>query len=133
MLNVGFGYPPTTGGTAAPPAEALVGQSKGGVTATGGAKGGATGGAKGVLAAAAETADSVGGGGEGGEGGEGGGGGGVVPEMQFLFKGAEFSVDSKSRIVLLGENGNGKTTLVKLMLGELKPVVGDVRTHPNAR
>ena len=129
MLNVGFGYPPTTGGTAAPPAEALVGQSKGGVTATGGAKGGA----KGVLAAAAETADGVGGGGEGEEGEEGGEGGGVVPEMQFLFKGAEFSVDSKSRIVLLGENGNGKTTLVKLMLGELKPVVGDVRTHPNAR
>jgi ATP-binding cassette subfamily F protein 3 len=135
MLNVGFGYPPTTSGTAPPPAEALVGQSKGGVT--GGAKGGAKGGATGVLAAAAETADGVGGGGEGGgdgggEGGEGEGGG-AVQEMQFLFKGAEFSVDSKSRIVLLGENGNGKTTLVKLMLGELKPVVGDVRTHPNAR
>ena len=29
-------------------------------------------------------------------------------------------VDSKSRIVLLGENGNGKTTLVKVILGELQ-------------
>ena len=35
-----------------------------------------------------------------------------------LFNGAEFSIDSKSRIVLLGENGNGKTTLVQLLLGD---------------
>ena len=32
-----------------------------------------------------------------------------TPELPFLFRGAELSVDSKSRIVLLGENGNGKT------------------------
>ena len=36
------------------------------------------------------------------------------------------SVDSKSRIVLLGENGNGKTTLVKLLLGELEATMGEV-------
>ena len=35
-------------------------------------------------------------------------------------------IDSKSRIVLLGENGNGKTTLVKLMLGELEPTEGEI-------
>lgn len=29
-----------------------------------------------------------------------------------------------SRIVLLGENGNGKTTLVKLMMGVLQPTAG---------
>ena len=28
-----------------------------------------------------------------------------------LFRNAELSVDTKSRIVLLGENGNGKSTL----------------------
>jgi ATPase subunit of ABC transporter with duplicated ATPase domains len=31
-----------------------------------------------------------------------------------LFQGAELGIDSSSRIVLLGENGNGKTTLVKV-------------------
>jgi len=48
------------------------------------------------------------------------------PELPMLFRGAELGVDSKSRIVLLGENGNGKTTLVKLLLGELEPTEGDI-------
>ena len=50
-----------------------------------------------------------------------------------LFAGAELGVTSDSRVVLLGENGNGKTTLVKLMLGELAPVAGEVRINPQAR
>ena len=43
-----------------------------------------------------------------------------------LFAGAEFGVHGGSRIVLLGENGNGKTTLVKLMMGLLEPTEGTV-------
>mmetsp|Transcript_24243 Transcript_24243/g.78964 ORF Transcript_24243/g.78964 Transcript_24243/m.78964 type:complete len:703 (+) Transcript_24243:134-2242(+) len=43
-----------------------------------------------------------------------------------LFSGAELGVDATSRIVLLGENGNGKTTLVKLLLGDLAPTAGEV-------
>ena len=39
------------------------------------------------------------------------------------------SVDSKSRIVLLGENGNGKTTLVKLMTKGLEPTEGEIRRN----
>lgn len=35
-------------------------------------------------------------------------------------------VDSASRIVLLGENGNGKTTLVKLLIGELEATEGEI-------
>jgi len=50
-----------------------------------------------------------------------------------LFRGAEFTVDGKSRIVLVGENGNGKTTLVKLMLGDLKPTIGKIARSRGAR
>ena len=46
------------------------------------------------------------------------------PFSKLLFSNVEFGVTSKSRIVLLGENGNGKTTLVKLMLGDLEPTEG---------
>mmetsp|Transcript_133004 Transcript_133004/g.331866 ORF Transcript_133004/g.331866 Transcript_133004/m.331866 type:complete len:785 (+) Transcript_133004:53-2407(+) len=45
----------------------------------------------------------------------------------------EFNVDCKSRIVLVGENGNGKSTLLKLLLGELEPTVGTVWRNRNAR
>jgi ATP-binding cassette, subfamily F, member 3 len=50
-----------------------------------------------------------------------------------LFENCEFGITSKSRIVLLGENGNGKTTLVKLIIGELEPCEGEVRRSPHAR
>ena len=50
-----------------------------------------------------------------------------------LFSNAEMSVDSKSRIVLLGENGNGKTTLVKLMTGALEPSEGEVKRNAQCR
>lgn len=47
-------------------------------------------------------------------------------ETPLLFNGVEMGIDSSSRIVLLGENGNGKTTLVKLLLGELSATSGDI-------
>ena len=50
-----------------------------------------------------------------------------------LFQHAEVCVDSGSRLVLLGENGRGKTTLVKLMLGELDPTAGVVHRNSGAR
>ena len=50
-----------------------------------------------------------------------------------LFEHAEVCVDSGSRLVLLGENGRGKTTLVKLMLGELEPTAGVVHRNQGAR
>jgi ATP-binding cassette, subfamily F, member 3 len=50
-----------------------------------------------------------------------------------LFQHCEIGITSKSRIVLLGENGNGKTTLVKLIMGELEPCEGEVRRSPHAR
>ena len=56
-----------------------------------------------------------------------------APDSPTLFRGAELGVDSKSRIVLLGENGNGKTTLVKLLLGELEPSEGEIFRAGGAR
>src|SRR6185436_20553834 len=35
-------------------------------------------------------------------------------------------IDSDDRIALLGQNGNGKSTLAKLMAGRLPPMTGDV-------
>jgi len=58
---------------------------------------------------------------------------GYPGSSQPLFKDAEFSVDGNSRIVLVGENGNGKTTLVKLMLGQLQPTIGSVAIDRGAR
>merc|ERR1712066_51420 len=50
-----------------------------------------------------------------------------------LFTGAEFGIDGKSRIVFVGENGNGKTTLVKLILGALQPTQGSLVRDRGAR
>ncbi|KAJ1453912.1 P-loop containing nucleoside triphosphate hydrolase protein [Pelagophyceae sp. CCMP2097] len=52
---------------------------------------------------------------------------------KLLMQKVEMGVTSTSRIVLLGENGNGKTTLVKLMLGELTPTSGTVRINAQCR
>ena len=51
------------------------------------------------------------------------------PSLPLLFSHAEMGIDSQSRIVLLGENGNGKTTLVKLIIGTAAPFTSD---HPPA-
>jgi len=55
------------------------------------------------------------------------------PGAPQLFANCEFGITSKSRIVLLGENGNGKTTLVKLIMGTLEPTKGEVKRSPHAR
>ncbi|KAG1659967.1 hypothetical protein FOA52_010600 [Chlamydomonas sp. UWO 241] len=55
------------------------------------------------------------------------------PGQDVLFRGAEFTVDSHSRICLLGENGNGKTTLLKLVMDALTPTEGTVSRAPGCR
>lgn len=50
-------------------------------------------------------------------------------EQQFgantLFKNVNFSIDSNARIGLVGPNGVGKTTLLKIMTGEQEPTHGE--------
>lgn len=46
---------------------------------------------------------------------------------------ASFSVREDSKITLMGQNGAGKSTLFKLMLGELKPLEGQVHIRDNAK
>lgn len=62
----------------------------------------------------------------------------AYPDAELLFQGVgdmphEFTVDANSRHVLVGENGNGKTTLMKLLLGELKATKGEVIINRGAK
>lgn len=42
-------------------------------------------------------------------------------------------VSLSSRVACIGENGAGKSTMIKLLVGEIEPQTGDVWKHPNAR
>ncbi len=55
------------------------------------------------------------------------------PEQEELFGGLDFTVESNDRICIVGKNGKGKSTLLKLLAGKLKPLDGDVKWHPRAK
>ena len=42
-------------------------------------------------------------------------------------------VSLSSRVACVGENGAGKSTMIKLLVGEIEPQTGTVWKHPNAR
>ena len=50
-----------------------------------------------------------------------------------LFSGLEFTVAGGERIAVIGDNGTGKSTLVKLIVGEEEPDAGYVRRGPAVR
>ncbi|XP_029922411.1 ATP-binding cassette sub-family F member 3 [Myripristis murdjan] len=52
---------------------------------------------------------------------------------QRLFSGLNVSADLESRICIVGENGAGKTTVLKLLMGELTPVNGVRQAHRNLK
>jgi ATP-binding cassette subfamily F protein 3 len=50
----------------------------------------------------------------------------------YLISGLNFTVNRHDKICIAGKNGKGKTTLLKLLSGRLKPVNGSVKTHTAA-
>ena len=47
-------------------------------------------------------------------------------EQKIIFKKLNISIDLGSRFVLVGENGNGKSTFFKLLMEEIKPIDGEI-------
>ncbi|MFD1624316.1 ABC-F family ATP-binding cassette domain-containing protein [Azospirillum griseum] len=50
-----------------------------------------------------------------------------------ILKRVNLRIDMEDRIALLGANGNGKSTLVKLLAGRLQPMVGEMRRSSKLR
>jgi len=55
-----------------------------------------------------------------------------VNEKPTLFD-ISVQVSLSSRVACVGENGAGKSTMIKLLVGEIEPQTGTVWKHPNAR
>ena len=49
------------------------------------------------------------------------------PEAPTILRDLDLRIDMDDRIALLGPNGNGKTTLLRLLAGELQPGAGRIR------
>jgi ATPase subunit of ABC transporter with duplicated ATPase domains len=50
-----------------------------------------------------------------------------------LFENVSVTFGNSNRYGLIGANGSGKSTFMKILAGELQPTVGNVSTDPNAR
>ena len=50
-----------------------------------------------------------------------------------LFENVSVSFGNGHRYGLIGANGCGKSTFMKILAGELEPSAGNVSTDPNAR
>jgi len=50
-------------------------------------------------------------------------------EQPPLFKNVEFGIDMASRIAIVGPNGVGKSTFLKLLMGDIEPTVGEQRAN----
>ena len=51
------------------------------------------------------------------------------PGQPKLFKKVEFGIDMESRVAIVGPNGVGKSTFLKLLLGDLEPIEGEARKN----
>ncbi|MBL8028145.1 MAG: ABC-F family ATP-binding cassette domain-containing protein [Fibrobacteres bacterium] len=55
------------------------------------------------------------------------------PDLPLLINNLDLVIEPGDRIGIIGKNGKGKTTLLKLLAGKLKPVNGTVTIHPQIR
>jgi ATP-binding cassette subfamily F protein 2 len=50
-------------------------------------------------------------------------------DKDMLYTGLNLAIDMDSRVALVGANGTGKSTLLKLIVNELEPTKGQLRRH----
>lgn len=50
-----------------------------------------------------------------------------------LFEGLGLTINQNDRIAVIGRNGQGKTTLLKVLAGDLAPDQGQIQVNPNVR
>ena len=55
------------------------------------------------------------------------------PDQPKLFKKVDFGIDMESRIAIVGPNGVGKSTFLKLLMGDLEPTDGEARKNARLR
>lgn len=55
------------------------------------------------------------------------------PGQPTLFENVDFGIDMKSRIAIVGPNGVGKSTFLKLLLGEWQATKGEVKRNPRIK
>jgi len=53
----------------------------------------------------------------------------AYPGQEPLFKSCDFGIDLNSRVAIVGPNGVGKSTFLKLLTSDLQPQQGDVRRN----
>jgi ATP-binding cassette, subfamily F, member 3 len=57
----------------------------------------------------------------------------AYPEKETLINNFSLTISKNDRICIIGKNGKGKTTLLKLLSGELTPIRGEVSYHPGVK
>jgi ATP-binding cassette, subfamily F, member 3 len=55
------------------------------------------------------------------------------PRSHWVLEDATITIQPGDRVGLVGKNGEGKSTLVKLLIGEIKPTKGTVERHPRLK
>lgn len=57
----------------------------------------------------------------------------AYPDQKPLFVNVDFGIDLSSRVAIVGPNGVGKSTFLKLLVGELTPLKGEVKKNHRLR
>jgi len=55
------------------------------------------------------------------------------PDQPLLFRKLEFGIDLSSRVAIVGPNGVGKSTFLKLLMQVIEPTTGEVRKNHRLR